>query len=80
MACLRVVRPPHCRTEENCPSLPQVLDAAQGEAAGGVDAEVLRRLTADVCSELNALRNTAYASGFSAAKVAIMGTINGQYA
>ncbi|KAL4428411.1 hypothetical protein ABPG75_002500 [Micractinium tetrahymenae] len=51
-----------------------------GEAAGSVDADVLRRLKADVATELNALRNAAYAGGFSAAKVAVAGFVSRQYA
>ncbi|EFN55384.1 hypothetical protein CHLNCDRAFT_134463 [Chlorella variabilis] len=51
-----------------------------GEAAAGVDADVMRRLKADVEMRLNALRNAAYAGGFSAARGAIASTLSGQYA
>lgn len=58
----------------------QVLAAALGDAAGSVDTDVMRRLTADVAMELNALRNAAYANGFTAAKGAIAGVISKQFA
>lgn len=51
-----------------------------GEAAAGVDGDVMRQLRADVEVQLNALRNAAYAGGFSAAKGAIAGSISGQFA
>ncbi len=57
----------------------QVLTVAVGDAAS-IDADVLRRLTADVAMELNALRNAAYANGFTAAKGAIAGAISQQFA
>ena len=57
-----------------------MLEAAGGEAAAGLDQDVLRRLTADVAMELNGLRNAAYAHGFSASKAAITSTINGRFA
>lgn len=50
------------------------------EAAAGVDGDLLRRLKADVAMELNALRNAAYAGGFSAAKGALAAAVDGQYA
>lgn len=58
----------------------QVLGAAMGDAAGSVDADVLRRLTADVAMELNVLRNHAYTNGFNAAKGAVAGVISRQFA
>lgn len=51
-----------------------------GQGVQGVDSDVRRRLTADVAVELNALRNSAYAAGFTAAKGAIAASITGQYA
>ena len=51
--------------------------AAAAAAAG--DADGLRRLRADVESELNALRNAAYAAGYAAAKGAIAAMVSGQY-
>lgn len=50
------------------------------EAAAAADADVVRRLKADVAMQLNALRNAAYAGGFSAAKGAIAAAVSGAYA
>lgn len=50
------------------------------EAAAAVDADVLRRLKADVAMRLNALRNASYAGGFAAAKGAIAAAVQGQFA
>ena len=51
-----------------------------GEAVSSVDADVMRRLKADVAMQLNALRNAAYAGGFATAKGAIADAIRGQSA
>jgi hypothetical protein len=49
-----------------------------GAGAGAGDGEVLRRLTADVAMELNALRNAAYAAGFQAARGAAVAALGGR--
>lgn len=54
--------------------LEQVLAAAGGGAVG-LDVAARRQLGADVVMQLNALRNTAYASGYSAATRAIVGSV-----
>lgn len=58
----------------------QISAALLGDAASSVDGDVLRRLKADVAMELNALRNAAYAGGFSAAKGAMDAALKGHYA
>lgn len=58
----------------------QIASTLLGDASPAVDADGLRRLKLDVEMQLNALRNAAYAGGFSAAKLAITNTISGQYA
>ena len=51
-----------------------------GDGASNIDADVLRRLKADVAVQLNALRNAAYAGGFTAARGAMAASLTGQYA
>lgn len=50
------------------------------QAAAGVDTYALLRLRADVESQLNTLKNTAYAMGFNAGKGAIVGYTQKQFA
>lgn len=50
------------------------------EAAAAADPDKLRQLKADVAMELNALRNTAYAGGFAAAKGAVAAAASGLFA
>ncbi|PRW44459.1 prolyl-tRNA synthetase associated domain-containing 1 [Chlorella sorokiniana] len=50
------------------------------EAAAAADPDKLRQLKADVAMELNALRNTAYAGGFAAAKGAMQAAASGLFA
>lgn len=71
---------PHPHPQPAC--LPQIAGTALGsaEAVAALDADVLRRLKADVAMELNALRNAAYAGGFAAAKGAITAVVDGQFA
>ncbi len=50
------------------------------EAAAAADPDKLRQLKADVAMELNALRNAAYAGGFTAAKGAMTAAASGLFA
>lgn len=58
----------------------QVLKTVMGGADAHFDADILRKLTADVSMELNALRNAAYTNGFFAAKGAVAASISKSYA
>ncbi|KAF5843756.1 hypothetical protein DUNSADRAFT_8272 [Dunaliella salina] len=49
-------------------------------ATAGMDAYVLLRLRADVQSQLNTLKNTAYTMGYGAGKGAVVGYANKQFA
>jgi hypothetical protein len=61
-----------------------VADAVLGRAVAAlgesVDEDVMRRLRADVRSELNALQNAAYAAGFKAANAAVVAALQGAFA
>lgn len=80
---LRACPPPTpCHHPFAHPACRQIAGTVLGsaEAAAAVDADVLRRLKADVAMRLNALRNASYAGGFAAAKGAIAAAVQGQYA
>lgn len=53
----------------------RIIAMLTSEGAGSAEGEALRKVRADVVTELNALRNAAYSTGFKAAKGAIASSL-----